>query len=140
MWFVEWFKRQDCPVRDARTEPLKVLALSLLLGDRLVLERLGRQHGWDIHCTHSNAGLRLTTRSDFSVILLDRDQPCHPWREVLERLATVSPGSSILLVSPASDDYVWRDVLHHGGFGIITRPLHSETVLHAIQAAARLPL
>jgi FixJ family two-component response regulator len=59
------------------------------------------------------------------------------WREVMDRLATGSPRSCILLVSPVSDDALWRSVLQHGGYDVLLRPLRENSPLHAIQAVLR---
>lgn len=48
-----------------------------------------------------------------------------------------SPRSCILLVSPVSDDYLWRDVLQQGGYDVLLRPLREECALRAVQAVLR---
>jgi len=52
----------------------------------------------------------------------------------MDRLARDSPRSDILLVSPKRDDYVWRDVLQHGGYDCLLRPLREDAVLQMIGA------
>jgi hypothetical protein len=79
----------------------------------------------------------LASQSHFEVILCDRHQPGYPWREVMDRLAVSSPRSCMLLVSPVNYDYLWSDVLQHGGYDILIRPLREGAVLHAVAAAIR---
>jgi hypothetical protein len=50
----------------------------------------------------------------------------------MDRLAAGSPESCIFLVSPVKDDYLWCDVLSHGGFDVLIRPFRSEIVARTI--------
>jgi DNA-binding response OmpR family regulator len=107
------------------------------LSDLFLLERLGKQHAWELRFTTSpGEGIRLVSQSHFELILCDCNQPGYPWREVIDRLAASSPRSRILLVSPVSDDYLRRDVLHQGGCDILVRPLREES-LRTVQAVLR---
>jgi DNA-binding response OmpR family regulator len=108
------------------------------LDDRFVLERLHDLYGWWL-CFSGlpRQAFRLASENDFDLILCDRNQPGHPWREVMDRLGAISPRSCILLVAPSKDDYLWWDVLNHRGFDVLIRPLRDETVLRGIDAAVR---
>lgn len=108
------------------------------LHDLFLLERLGKQHAWELRFTTSpEEGFRLVSRSYFELILCDCNQPGSSWREVIDRLATGSPQSRILLVSPVSDDYLRRDVLQQGGHDVLIRPLREESALRSVQAVSR---
>lgn len=135
MWLPKWFKkRTEKPA--VREERLRILALSVSLDDRFLLERLGKQHEWEVQFTHSpRDAFSLVSRSHFEVILCDRNQYGYPWREVIDRLAEVSPRSFILLVSPMSDDYLWQEVLQRGGYDVLACPLREKAVLQVIDAA-----
>jgi CheY-like chemotaxis protein len=137
VWLREWFKKrnQAPPIPEGR---LKILALSIFLQDRLLLERLGKQHNWELRFTNSpSEAFTWASHSQFEIILCDRNQPGYPWREVMDRLAKGSPRSCILLISPISDDYLWRDVLQSGGYDVLSRPLRAEAGLHSVDAAIR---
>ena len=137
MWLVDWFKKWNEPRRVPEGR-LRILVLSMSLEDRFVLERLGKQHDWELQFTSSpREGVRLASQSHFELILCDRNQPGYPWREVMDRLAACSPRSCILLVSPVSDDNLWRDVLQRGGYDVLIRPLREESALHAVEAVLR---
>jgi DNA-binding NarL/FixJ family response regulator len=123
----------------SKQESLKILAVSVWLTDRVILEPLCRREGWEVRFTNSpREGFHLASERHFDVILCDSNQAGFPWREVMEQLARNSPDSRILLVSPANDDFVWRDVFQQGGYGVLTRPMREAEVLHAIGAAAGL--
>jgi len=137
VWLRDWFKKrnQRHQIPEAR---LKILALSIFLQDRLLLERLGRQCNWELRFTNSPPeAFNWVSQSQFEIILCDRNQPGFPWREVVDRLAKSSPRSCILLISPMNDDYLWSDVLQWGGYDILRRPLHAEDVLQLVGAVTR---
>lgn len=128
MQLPRWLKKD--PPQAAPPERMRMLAVSVSDPDRAVLSVLADKHGWDLRISNG-----VETRGDFEVILCDRDQPGRPWREVLDSLVAGFPGSCVLLVSPVNDDYLWREVVQHGGYDVLTRPLREQAVLHAIQAA-----
>ena len=134
-----WLKKRKHPPRTPSQPRLKILALSIFLEDRFVLERLGKRYGWDLYFTRSvEDGFQHSAQGEFDLILCDRHQPGYPWREVMGRLAAASPRSRILLVSPANDDTLWQEVVRYGGHDILPRPLEESTVLLMILAADRL--
>ena len=136
MWVLDWLKKRNTAPPPAEDD-LTILAVSVFLNDRLVLEQIGKREGWKLRFTNSaRDAFRLVMENHFDVVLCDRNQYGYPWREVVERLAENSPRSRILLVSPANDDYLWRDVVQQGGYDVLTRPLREQDALYAIAAAA----
>ncbi len=144
MWLGDWLKqkrRERHEAAGASEDRLKVLAVSVWLNDRVVLEPLCRREGWDVRFTNSpREAFRLVRERRFDVVLCDRNQPGFPWREVIERLSENSPSTRILLVSPAAGDYLWGDVVQQGGYGVLTRPLRAADALHTISTAAGFPV
>jgi DNA-binding NtrC family response regulator len=131
-----WLKKRHLAA--SGSERLRVLAVAIPGADRSLLTHIGKEHGWGLcFCPTLEEALRVLPDGDFTVILFDRDQPGLPWREVLAHLVARSPGTSILLVSPVNDDFLWREVVQRGGYDVLARPLRSDSVLHAIHAAAR---
>lgn len=137
MWLPKWFTRRNEP-RPAPEGRVRILVLSMSFEDRILLQRLGKQHDWELRFTYSpREGFNLASRCHFQLILCDHNQPGYPWREVMDRLAACSPQSRILLVSPVNDDYLWRDVIQQGGYDVLLRPLREESALRAVQASSR---
>jgi two-component system response regulator HydG len=137
MWLSDWFKKSN-QANSLPQDRLKILVLSMSLDDRLLMEQLAKHHHWVLRFTHSpQEGFALASENHFEVVLCDRNQYGYPWREVIDRLAAISPQSCILLVSPLKEDYLWRDVLQQGGYDVLTRPLSEPAVLHAIDAVMR---
>lgn len=136
MGFSGWFKKRNPPVE--RGDQFRILAVSIFLDDRFVLERIGNLRGWQLCFSRSpKDAFRLASQSDFDLILCDRNQPGYPWREVMDCLAVSLPRSCIVLVSPTKDDNLWWNVLNHGGFDVLIRPLREEHVLRLIETAVR---
>jgi DNA-binding NtrC family response regulator len=134
LWFSDWFKKRNLAAEPG--DQLRILAVSIFLDDRFVLERIGNLRGWQLCFSRSpKDAFRLASQSDFDVILCDRNQPGYPWREVMDGLAASSPRSCIILISPKKDDHLWWDVLNHRGFDVLIRPLRDDHVLRMIDAA-----
>ena len=134
-WLPDWFKNRN-KARPAPKERIKILGVSMLPEDRISLEWLAKQHDWELRFVGSaREGFRLASQIHFELILCDRNQPGHPWREVMEGLASRAPGSCVLLISPVKDDQLWSDVLQRGGYDILIRPLREKAVLRSIDAA-----
>lgn len=138
MWLSEWLKKRNNAQSISGTKRLRILAVSISLEDIFLLEYLGDRHGWELKFTPSpREAFRLASHSDFDLVLCDRNQPGYPWREVMDRLASCSPRSCILLVSPTNDDYLWWAVLHHRGFDVLIHPLREDIVLRAVDSVMR---
>lgn len=136
MIFDRLFDKLRQPRRLADEPRLSILAVCLFLEDRFLLERLASRHGWNLHFAPSpGEGFRMASRYAFDLILCDRYQPGHPWREVLDRLSAGSPHSCLLLVSPSADDYLWGEAAQHGAHDIMIRPLREAAALRAIETA-----
>lgn len=138
MWLSEWLKKRNSAQSVSSAKRLRILAVSLSLNDIFLLEYLGNQQGWEMKFAGSpQEAFQLASYGGYDLILCDRNQSGYPWREVMDRLAASSPRSSILLVSPTKDDYLWWDVLNHRGFDVLIRPLREEAVLRVIDRAMR---
>ena len=134
MLLFDWFKKWNAPC-PASEDRLKILAVSLFVTDRLVLARLGELHGCELRFTDSpRAAFSLIAQKHFDLILCNRNQPGYPWREVVSRLADGSPRSRILLVSPVSDEYLWRDLVQYGGYDVLPCPVREHDLLQLMNA------
>jgi hypothetical protein len=138
MWISKWFAKSGPSAPASPTRQLRILAVSIPREDLFLLQHLAGQRGWELKSTRSApAAFELASRGGFDMILCHRNQSGYPWREVMVCLAENSPESCIFLVSPTRDDYLWWDVLSHGGFDVLIRPLRSEIVLRTVESAAR---
>jgi len=67
VWLMDWFKnRKGSPA--IREERLRILAVSLSLDDRFLVQRLGKRRNWEVLSTHSpRHAFSLASRSHFDV-------------------------------------------------------------------------
>ena len=136
MRLFEWLSRWGKAL--PKKNRLKILVLSAPLDDRFVLEDLGKERGWELSFASSpQEGFCLVSEHHFELILCESDQPGYPWREVMDRLSASSPRSCILLVSSVTGEYLWADILQHGGYGVLPRPLRKQSALRTLDTAAR---
>ena len=117
---------------------LKILVISISLEDRFLLEQLAKQQRWKIRFTFSpDHGFQMASEEDYDLIFCDHYQRGYPWREVMDRLSATSPRSCIVLLAPFKDDYLWQEVLRHGGYDVVVCPLRPDTTLEAVLAVDR---
>jgi DNA-binding NtrC family response regulator len=60
------------------------------------------------------------------VILLDRDLAGQDWRDTVRMLASHRPAPAVILASHVLDQYLFTEVVHHGGYDVISKPLQVD--------------
>ena len=70
-----------------------------------------------------------------AVILCDRDLPGVDWRHALEKLAASRPDCPIVLTSSVNDEYLWDEVVHTGGYDVLSKPLQEDLTVRAVNLA-----
>ncbi|MCU1328884.1 MAG: response regulator receiver protein [Bryobacterales bacterium] len=114
----------------------QVLVVTAPPDDHTFFSCLGETCRWKLTVTGSvGEALELVASLNFPLIVCDRELPGQQWRNVIARMKERAPRSCVLLISPVSDDYLWREVLRHGGYDVIPRPLQTETVSHLLDQA-----
>ncbi len=132
-----WWRRVLFPSRPPEKLDLpRVLVITASAWDQTFYRSLRAKGEWDIMITQSvpEARLLLTTQA-FPIVLCDRDLPGWGWREVLARMVECSPRNCFLLTSRVSDEYLWREVVMHGGYDVIAKPLDERVVSQTLQRA-----
>jgi AmiR/NasT family two-component response regulator len=108
---------------------MTVLAILSSEAERTLMREIATRHGW--HLTLAEEFIR----SEAGVILYDRDSPGPGWRRALQSISSACPASVILLISSVTDEYLWREVVHLGGYDVLTRPLDASAVVHKVNLA-----
>jgi CheY-like chemotaxis protein len=122
--------------RPDRPEVPRVLVITVSAWDQTFYRSLRAQGEWDMVITQSVPdALGLLTTEAFPIVLCDRDLPGWDWREVLTRIVESSPRSCFLLTSRVSDEYLWREVVMHGGYDVVAKPLADRIVIQSLQRA-----
>jgi CheY-like chemotaxis protein len=114
----------------------RVLAITGSDWDQAFYRRLRAHLEWDIVIAQSvREALSLIISEQFPIVLFDRDVPGSDWREVLARIVGSSPRTCFLLTSSVSDEFLWREVVMHGGYDVVTKPLEDSVVTQILQRA-----
>jgi len=69
------------------------------------------------------------------VILYDLALCGTEWQACMFRLATHGEGPCVVAISDGSDPDLWDEVVRHGGFDILSRPLSKSDVLSMLDFA-----
>ena len=67
------------------------------------------------------------------IILWDRDLPATEWRGVIQMMTSAPHPVDAILVSKVADDYLWNEVIRHGGYDLLTSPIGEQETLRAIR-------
>ena len=116
---------------------IRVLAVMAKDSDRQVLSQIGEKAKWHIEfASNYESAVELAGRRKFAVILCDRDlSSAFNWREAVQKLAGIAPGSCVMLTSPVNDDVLWQEVIDRGGYDVLTKPFHEERVVRSVRFA-----
>ncbi len=66
------------------------------------------------------------------ILLFDRDAPGPDWKTAIKRLIQARKNACVILISGVADQYLWEEVIHNGGFDLLTRPFRREQLLSAL--------
>jgi DNA-binding NtrC family response regulator len=122
--------------RPRRPDAPRVLAITTLPWDEMFYKKLRSTGEWDLVVARSvHEAIPLLIAQQFPIVLCDRDLPGSDWREVLAKIVESSPRSCFLLTSRVSDEYLWREVVAHGGYDVVVKPLEEDVVLQTLHRA-----
>lgn len=123
------------PANGSRAANLVVVGL-LGDGERRLLDNLGYEQGWDIQFAQTDdEALAACDPRKTAVILCDRDLPSSDWRDVVQKLATTSRPTCVILLSGIVDDSLWEEVIRCGGYDVLAKPLRRNEVLRVVKLA-----
>jgi DNA-binding response OmpR family regulator len=116
-------------VKDPSGEGIAVLLASAQAEDHRVLGLSLTDSRWTLSSVKDLWEARAAlARVEAPIVLYDRDFPGATWQEGFDLLSSVRKPVALLLLSNVSDPYLWDEVVHHGGFDILTRPFSREEV------------
>jgi FixJ family two-component response regulator len=117
-------------------ERIPVLAIMPDERDKNSLLAFGARGQWDLVLSGScEAALETLKKMRAAVILCDRDLPGIDWRAALEKLAACRADCAIILTSSVNDEYLWDEVIHKGGYDVLSKPLQQEETVRAVNLA-----
>jgi hypothetical protein len=122
-------------LRKPRRPSVDEIRLLCLLGDdrdRTLIASLCQTNGWKVNFTDQPEQAR---HHKPHIMLFDRALAEQDWKEVIAGLAEACPGTCILLASTVVDGNLWNEVVRHGGYEVLRKPLHPLEVSRAVRMA-----
>jgi DNA-binding NtrC family response regulator len=127
--FVKWWHSDT-------GEKIPVLAIAHDERDKNSLSIFSARGQWDLVLTGScEEAIEMLKKMRAAVILCDRDLPGLDWRHALETLAASRPDCPIVLTSSVNDEYLWDEVIHKGGYDVLSKPLQEDLTVRAVNLA-----
>jgi DNA-binding NtrC family response regulator len=124
-----WLHSQD-------GERIPVLAVAPDERDQSSLSSFSARGQWDLALTGScDEAMEALKKMRAAVILCDRDLPGVDWRDALEKLSAARPDCPIVLTSSVNDEYLWEEVIHKGGYDVLSKPLQEDLTVRAVNLA-----
>jgi DNA-binding NtrC family response regulator len=127
--FVNWWRSES-------GERIPVLAIAPDELDKKSLSTFSVRGQWDLILTGScEEAIESLKKMRAAVILCDRDLPGLDWRHALQTLAASRPDCPIVLTSSVNDEYLWDEVIHKGGYDVLSKPLQEGLTVRAVNLA-----
>lgn len=122
--------------RDRAFRPTPVVALIRDGPDRNLLEHIGIRDHLEIHFADTcDEARRAANRLRSPVVLCGRDVPGMEWPAAVRMLASAAPRPCVILTSPVSDSYMWKEIVEFGGYDVLATPLRDADATRSIRLA-----
>ena len=97
--------------------------------ERKLLADLSQNNGWNLTvvATLEQAQARIAGKQ-LAVVLLDRDLAESDWRSMVRSFTCLHPAPCVILASYDSDHYLFEELIHQGGYDVVSKPLKLEEV------------
>jgi DNA-binding NtrC family response regulator len=106
-----------------------VLAVLSNPRERQLLVELSHDNRWNLTVVATLEQARAKTANQrLAVVLLDRDLAESDWRGMVRSFTCLHPTPCVILASFVSDHYLFEEVIHHGGYDVVSKPLKLEEV------------
>lgn len=123
------------PTRYSDADPI-LLAILPDASDRDAVSACASVNNWGLNVVttveHALPWLATTT---VPVILMDRDLPDDDWRLAIHKLISRNPSPCVILLSAVVDLYLFDEVVHHGGYDVLSKPLRDEQLRRTLGLA-----
>ena len=115
---------------------IEVRALLASAADRKIVEQCARDAAWQIGLADTiESATDQIASHNCAIFIVDRDCLEPDWRISVERLAKAPGGPCVVFVSQVVDRYLFDEVVKHGGFDIIPKPIDPGTLLRTARLA-----
>ena len=104
--------------------------------DRDLLELIGLRDRLDIHfCDTCDEAWNAANRLQSPVVICGRDVPGIEWPDAVRILASAVPRPCVILTSPVTDSYMWKEIVERGGYDVLATPLRDADASRSIRLA-----
>jgi CheY-like chemotaxis protein len=115
---------------------IRILSVTNDPRERDQLKSLAEFYGWNTVFARDHVVAAQILRTEpFPIVICDRDTLNTDWRHAFETLLRPDRFKCLILCSAVDDDYLWQDVIHHGGYDVIRKPIDEDQAVRAIQFA-----
>ena len=122
--------------RDGTSTATLVVALIRDGRDRDLLELIGIRDRLDIHFADTcDEAWRAANRLRSPVVLCGRDVTGVEWPDAVRILASADPKPCVILTSPVTDSYMWKEIVERGGYDVLATPLRDADATRSIRLA-----
>jgi DNA-binding NtrC family response regulator len=105
--------------------------------DRHLFEEIALSFRWTVNVCPTLKEADSKIDPDRAPILVyDRDFDDVDWRTVITQAVERHPGICVLLLSHVTDQYLWNEVIRHGGYDVVLKPFRREQLNRAITFAS----
>lgn len=120
-------------------EPGKVVTVLSVSGseaDSRSLGNLFRHTKWTLlHSPGCADAICLLTSYPVPVVLCDSSLPDGNWRDILAGTAHLPHPPLLIVTSRLADDRLWAEVMEHGGFDVLEKPLNQPELVRVVSLA-----
>ena len=100
----------------------------------LSVHNAAKRSGWELKRARSvEQSLHTLDTFPARLVIYDWTPEDDDWRSAIDRLSTRPEHPCILLASRVIDEYLWAELVTHGGFDVIHRSADPEQVIRAVR-------
>jgi DNA-binding NtrC family response regulator len=102
----------------------------------VALRQIASDYRWRISIVgSSDAAVASLNEQPTPLVICDRDLTSEDWREALAKIAALPQAVCVLLASRVVDDSLWRQVIRHHGYDVVSKPFQPEELRRAVTFA-----
>lgn len=99
---------------------------------------LSRQHGFEVigEAADGLSGIKMISRLQPDVVLLDLDMPGMNGREALSQIISINPQQAVIMLTVSEDSDDLTECMHIGARGYLLKNINADFLLESIRKAA----
>jgi len=117
----------------------RISVLAVAPAERVAeLERIVAHTRWRMHVVHNvREAIEAVKSLCASVVLCEHRLPDGTWLDVMHAAQQTEPRPEVIVISPSGDLKLWEEVLHCGGYDLLTTPLEPRVIYETVPMAWR---